>query len=109
MTHVLTLVTPDDQPVLTDAVLARAALLVPNAKRTNWLAPQIAADIAFAPAASFDLREATDRIRAALAGLPVDVFVQPIAHRRKKLFLADMDSTMIRQECIDELADFVGL
>jgi phosphoserine phosphatase len=35
--------------------------------------------------------------------------VQPIATRRKKLFLADMDSTMIGQECIDELADFAGL
>ena len=35
--------------------------------------------------------------------------VQPAANRRKKLFLADMDSTMIGQECIDELADFVGL
>jgi len=35
--------------------------------------------------------------------------VQPLAARRKKLFLADMDSTMIGQECIDELADFAGL
>jgi phosphoserine phosphatase len=35
--------------------------------------------------------------------------VQPVAVRRKKLFLADMDSTMIGQECIDELADFAGL
>ncbi len=35
--------------------------------------------------------------------------VQPLAHRRKRLFLADMDSTMIEQECIDELADYVGL
>jgi phosphoserine phosphatase len=35
--------------------------------------------------------------------------VQPLATRRKKLFLADMDSTMIGQECIDELADFAGL
>jgi phosphoserine phosphatase len=40
---------------------------------------------------------------------PIDVFVQPLAHRRKRLFLADMDSTMIGQECIDELADYVGL
>ena len=39
----------------------------------------------------------------------VDVVVQPAAGRRKKLFLADMDSTMIGQECIDELADYVGL
>ena len=39
----------------------------------------------------------------------IDVVVQPAAGRRKKLFLADMDSTMIGQECIDELADYVGL
>jgi phosphoserine phosphatase len=41
--------------------------------------------------------------------LPIDIVVQPEANRRKKLFLADMDSTMIDQECIDELADFAGL
>ncbi len=40
--------------------------------------------------------------------MPVDVVVQPAAGRRKRLLLADMDSTMIGQECIDELADFVG-
>lgn len=51
-------------------------------------------------------------LRAALeAVLPrVDVAVQPAsAPRRKNLLLADMDSTMIQQECIDELADFAGL
>ena len=41
--------------------------------------------------------------------LPIDIVVQPAATRRKKLFLADMDSTMIGQECIDELADFAGI
>jgi phosphoserine phosphatase len=40
---------------------------------------------------------------------PIDIVIQPAGHRRKRLFLADMDSTMIGQECIDELADFVGL
>ncbi len=45
----------------------------------------------------------------AISSPGIDVVVQPAAHRRKKLFLADMDSTMIGQECIDELADFVGL
>lgn len=39
----------------------------------------------------------------------VDVFVQPLAHRRKKLLISDMDSTIIQQECIDELAEEVGL
>jgi len=48
-------------------------------------------------------------VRNAFGGLPVDVVCQPEAGRRKKLFLADMDSTMIGQECIDELADLVGM
>jgi phosphoserine phosphatase len=49
--------------------------------------------------------------RAALEGLiaDVDVVVQPRAGRRKRLLVADMDSTMIGQECIDELADYAGL
>jgi phosphoserine phosphatase len=48
--------------------------------------------------------------RAALEGLiqSVDVVVQPEAGRRKRLLVADMDSTMIGQECIDELADYAG-
>jgi phosphoserine phosphatase len=49
-------------------------------------------------------------MRAALhaAGAAADVVVQQAAGRRKRLLLADMDSTMIGQECIDELADFIG-
>lgn len=39
-----------------------------------------------------------------LAGAPIDVVVQPVAGRRKKLLISDMDSTLIEQECIDELA-----
>ena len=52
---------------------------------------------------------ASRRLRAALAGAPIDIVAQPARQRRKRLFLADMDSTMIAQECIDELADYVGL
>jgi phosphoserine phosphatase len=52
-----------------------------------------------------------DAGRAALEGLipGVDVVVQPRASRRRRLLVADMDSTMIGQECIDELADYAGL
>jgi phosphoserine phosphatase len=39
---------------------------------------------------------------------PIDFAVQPVANRRKKLLIADMDSTIIQQECIDELAEFAG-
>ncbi|NGX94329.1 MAG: phosphoserine phosphatase SerB, partial [Candidatus Afipia apatlaquensis] len=68
---------------------------------------EVAADIRFS--STEDIRTISDRLRAALSELPLDVVVQPLADRRKKLLLADMDSTMIGQECIDELADFAGL
>jgi phosphoserine phosphatase len=47
--------------------------------------------------------------RGALADLPIDVCVQPWEGRRKRLFVADMESTIIGCECLDELADFAGL
>ncbi len=47
--------------------------------------------------------------RAALEAMPLDVIVQPTLGRAKKLLVADMDSTMITVECIDELADYAGI
>ncbi|MBS0480490.1 MAG: phosphoserine phosphatase SerB [Proteobacteria bacterium] len=47
--------------------------------------------------------------RAALEGQGYDAVVQPAEYRRKKLIVADMDSTMITVECIDELADYAGI
>lgn len=70
---------------------------------TTWLDEGKAADIFFAtdPAAA----------RAALTGIgdAIDVIVQPAANRQKTLLIADMDSTMITVECIDELADYAGI
>jgi phosphoserine phosphatase len=52
----------------------------------------------------------TQAIRWALDALDgVDVFVQPEENRFKRLLVADMDSTIVGQECLDELADFAGL
>jgi len=48
-------------------------------------------------------------IEATLSSLPVDFALQPAEGRRKALFVADMDSTIISCECLDELADFAGL
>ncbi|MBN8534279.1 MAG: phosphoserine phosphatase SerB [Rhizobiales bacterium] len=70
------------------------------------LSPQRAVDL-YPTQLSADTVKAT--IADTLAGTSVDVIVQPASARRKKLFLADMDSTMIGQECIDELADAAGL
>ena len=69
---------------------------------------EVAADIPFGDG-SEDITSISHRLREAREDLPIDIVVQPQAARRKKLFLADMDSTMIGQECIDELADFAGL
>jgi phosphoserine phosphatase len=80
---------------------------LPGAQEPRWLDAGIAADIPFTPNAGG--KATADRVRAALAGAPIDVVVQPLAARRKRLFVADMDSTMIGQECIDELADYAGL
>ncbi|HET7850204.1 MAG TPA: phosphoserine phosphatase SerB [Pseudolabrys sp.] len=102
MTYVATLIGPDALPAS-----RRAQAVFPRAEDPISLGPD-AADILFTPDAGMDQRAAADAFRAALSG-KFDVVVQPIAHRRKKLFLADMDSTMIGQECIDELADHVGL
>jgi phosphoserine phosphatase len=79
-----------------------------SAAAAEWLDPGIAVDIPFTPLGKNDNRLIADRVRVALGGAPLDVVVQQAAGRRKRLFLADMDSTMIGQECIDELADFVG-
>jgi len=50
-----------------------------------------------------------EELRGALAPRPVDVALVAAAGRRKRLLLADMDSTIIRQECIDELAQLAGV
>lgn len=107
MSLVATLICNPASPAIDSTVLEGAMALLPSAETPRWLDPEIAADIAFAseeaPAAI------AERLRAALGDLAIDVVVQPQATRRKRLFLADMDSTIIGQECIDELADFAGL
>jgi phosphoserine phosphatase len=89
------------------ADLAAAAQRLPGAGEPQWLDRQHAADVPFV--GQDDNAALAADLRAALDGRGIDVVVQPAANRRKTLFVADMDSTMIGQECIDELADFVGL
>jgi phosphoserine phosphatase len=69
----------------------------------NWLDEGRAADIHF--------HEDADWAAGVLAPYfeRTDVVIQPAAYREKKLLVADMDSTMITVECIDELADYAGI
>ncbi|WP_022703613.1 phosphoserine phosphatase SerB [Pseudorhodobacter ferrugineus] len=69
-----------------------------------WLNPAIAAEFAM-PAMPANRWDAWEGLQA----LGIDLIVQSTENRRKRLLLADMDSTMIQQECIDELADEAGV
>lgn len=105
MTHVVTLLSDPRAPAITDAVLKDAAQLLDATGPARRLDAEVAADI---PVEARDLDRRVETLRAELRSLSVDIVAQPLAQRRKRLFLADMDSTMIEQECIDELADYVG-
>ena len=87
---------------LVDRALALVRELDPNARFGGWIDEGDAVDI--------HASGETHAIRWALESLPeVDVVVQPAEPRFRRLLVADMDSTIIGQECIDELADFAGL
>ena len=87
---------------LIDRALGLLRELDPEGAFRHWIDEGDAADLHFAG----DFRAA----RWALAALDgVDVVVQPDEPRWKRLLVADMDSTIIGQECIDELADYAGL
>ncbi|MEN3931350.1 phosphoserine phosphatase SerB [Microvirga sp. W0021] len=107
MSLVATLVSNPKNPVLENNLVALVRQTLGEKQEAIWLAEGIAADIPLS--VSDDISRVEVAIREALGSAPIDVIVQKAANRRKKLFLADMDSTMIGQECIDELADFVGL
>ena len=107
MSLVATLICNPANPALDSTIVDGALAVLPSPGQAQWLFDEVAVDIPFA--GSDDIKAVEARLRAARGDLPIDIVVQPIALRRKKLFLADMDSTMIGQECIDELADFAGL
>jgi phosphoserine phosphatase len=111
MSLVATLICDPANPALDSTVVDGARAILPSAGPGRWLSDEVAVDIPFETRiqGQGDLSAIASRLREARGDLPIDVVVQPVAARRKKLLLADMDSTMIGQECIDELADFAGL
>ena len=108
MSHVLTLVAPAGALPSRSVSRVRAALegIGASVGTPDWLAPGEAADIPFDGLAS---EQADAAARGALGGEAVDVIAQPAEGRRKRLLLADMDSTVVTSETLDELAAFAGL
>lgn len=101
--HVVTLLTNPETPVL-ERVTVESLRNAWGGGEARWLDPGVAAE--------FDLDEVPGnrwQVWEGLQSLRVDTVVQKAEGRKKRLLIADMDSTMIRQECIDELADEAGV
>ena len=99
----VTLLTNPETPVL-ERVTVESLRNAWGGGAARWLDPGVAAE--------FDLGSVPEKrwqVWEGLQGLRIDMVLQPAAGRKKRLLIADMDSTMIRQECIDELADEAGV
>jgi phosphoserine phosphatase len=107
MRLVATLVSARAVRAVDAATIERAAATLP-ADEVVWLEPQVAVDLILTADAA-DPADIKAQLRDILGDAPVDIIVQPVEGRRKRLLIADMDSTVIGQECIDELAAEVGL
>jgi phosphoserine phosphatase len=111
MSLVATFICNPADPALDTTIVEAFLAVLPKPGTPRWLFDEVAIDIPFGGAENdhADVHVIEARLRDLRGDMPIDIVVQPEAFRRKKLFLADMDSTMIGQECIDELADFAGL
>ena len=103
MPYVLTLVANRAATSLTSGVIGHVREVVGGGGEPVTLSPGEAADI---PLPAVPDMEA---VRAALDGAPIDAIATEAASRRKRLLVADMDSTIVTGETLDELADFAGL
>ena len=101
--HVVTLLTNPETPVL-ERVTVESLRNAWGGGGARWLDPGVAAefDLDHVPENRWEVWEGLQALRVDMAG-------QRAEGRRKRLLIADMDSTMIRQECIDELADEAGV
>ncbi|MGE3914258.1 MAG: phosphoserine phosphatase SerB [Hyphomicrobiaceae bacterium] len=109
----LVLTAPPDAGALgsTEIMAARGALAGETVLDEAWLGEGEAWEALLARPEDADHCALSERVADALVGRPVDVNVvaADLASRRKKLLVADMDSTIIGQECIDEMGDVLGI
>lgn len=110
MTHVLVLTADPAAPILDDSKLAALrASLAPEfgeAEAPAWLAPGIAAELF---PRTGDPARVAELARAALGSLPVDVNLVAAEGRQKRLLVADMESTLIENEMLDDIAHLLGI
>ena len=109
MRFVATLIAPPSgglsQSLIAEAAGALSSLGARDVA-TEWLAPDEAADLTFD---DLDPDQADAAIRQVIGDAAVDCIAQPVETRRKRLLIADMESTVIEQEMLDEIADLRGI
>jgi len=104
MDQLLVVIASTGSRALDDATMAAISPLI--AGNARWLAEAEAAE---APLRADASRRAIAAARERLAGRPIDLCLVPAENRKKRLLIADMDSTVIHQECVDELAEAAGI
>jgi len=109
MTHVLTLIAAPGAGDLLAKMAEEVRGSLDAARAPYWLSPEQACDISFRPASDAALLDARGVVARIAGALPVDWAIQPVEGRRKMLLVADMDSTIIEQECLDEIAKLAGI
>ena len=111
MSHtVLTLICNPLEPLLGDEFAEQLSRHIESQgfgiSQRSVLSPQIAEDYFFPDGIA--PTQLVVKARKFIGNRPIDAVAQKAAHRKKRLLIADMDSTIIEQECIDELAEFAG-
>lgn len=104
MSHVLVLIADPSRAALHDSIVAAVRAAVETGPPA-WLAPSVACDLPIAGEPTAALAAA----RAALGEAPVDAAVVPAAQRRKRLLVADMESTLVENEFLDDIAALAGI
>ncbi|MFP3921869.1 MAG: phosphoserine phosphatase SerB, partial [Dichotomicrobium sp.] len=108
MSHALVLMAPapsDHMAGLAD----RARAAIPVAGDATWLAADMAAELPLPEASGETVRSWRETVAALIGDAPVDNAIIRSEGRQKRLLVADMDSTIIAQECIDEVAHAAGI
>lgn len=110
MKSILTLISPAGGQALNSTLMADATTALVRAgaavEGENWLARDAACDIPFS---GIEPHMGEGVVRQVIEGAAIDVVVQPAEGRRKALLVADMDSTIVTSETLDELAEFAGI
>ena len=104
--YVLTLIGNTKPEPLTTAHIEHVCKRLRLTYSKDWLAEDEACDTYFD--STLSAREISALVKNVLSDTAIDSVCTPIAGRRKKILISDMDSTIIDQECIDELGDAIG-